>query len=85
MKTAKTIRVKNDLPHLLEAVCSHPECPDWLMEGIWDAFNSQSLSVIYTATYWAAEFEAMREHDAVEPDVDVEMGLPLRLVSDQQQ
>ncbi|HSK72309.1 MAG TPA: hypothetical protein VK892_11470 [Pyrinomonadaceae bacterium] len=56
-----TIRVKNELPELLEAVCAHPDCPDWLKEGIWDVVSGQNQSVLFTATYWRSAFEAIED------------------------
>ena len=67
MKKARMIRVKNDVPHLLEAVCCHPDCPDWIEDAIWNAFNNQVENTPLTATYWTAQMEAI-EHSS-KPDV----------------
>ena len=49
---SKCIRVKNELPELLEAVCYHEDCPTWLKDAIWDAVNNQDQICIFTADYW---------------------------------
>lgn len=54
-----TIRIKNDLPHLLAAVCNHPECPDWLKDKIWDAVTAEATNVTYTLAHFQAAFEAI--------------------------
>lgn len=59
MKKKNNITVKNDLPHLLEALCEHPDCPDWLQDAIWEAFNNQDHNVIFTAAFWKAQFESI--------------------------
>ena len=61
MKKKNTLRLKNELPELLEAVCLHKDCPEWLALAIWDACAEQNLAVIFTADYWRsrlAEIEA---------------------------
>jgi hypothetical protein len=59
MKKNSTIRVKNEMPELLEALCEHPDCPDWLKDGIWDVFNDQSITVSYKAAYWRSMLNDM--------------------------
>jgi hypothetical protein len=54
-----TIKIKNKLPELLEAVCNHADCPEWLTDAIWDAFNNQHIAANYSATFWRAQLEAM--------------------------
>jgi hypothetical protein len=66
MKRSKTIKIKNELPELLEAVCRHRDCEDWLRDAIWDAFNNQTMSVLFTASYWRTSMEAIA--DSKEPD-----------------
>ncbi len=63
MKKNNTIKIKNELPELLEAVCNHPDCKDWLTDAIWEAMNNQNIRVNYSATFWRAQFEAMYESD----------------------
>lgn len=63
MNQPTTIQVRNKLPFLLEAVCLHEECPDWLRNAIWDAVADQSQAVIYTATHWESQFESIHFHD----------------------
>ena len=63
-KPRKRITLKNELPELIEAVCNHEHCPKWLYDGIWDLFNEQNQCVNYSATYWRAAFEAIRESAA---------------------
>ena len=57
--TNKYIRVKNELPELLEAVCHHADCENWLKDGIWDLVNNQNLAVTFTADYWRAQLNAI--------------------------
>jgi hypothetical protein len=52
MKNTKTIRIKNELPELLEAVCTHEDCPDWLSEAIWDAVNYKNGKMSYSVDYF---------------------------------
>ena len=59
----KYIRVKNELPELLEAVCAHPDCRAWLKDAIWDAFSAQDLDVTFTAAYWRSSLEAINGVD----------------------
>lgn len=58
-KNNNTIRVKNELPELLEAVWNHDDCPEWLAEAIWDAFSNRDMKMIGTANYWRSQFESM--------------------------
>jgi hypothetical protein len=51
------VKIKNELPELIEAVCNHPDCPDWLADGIWDAFDNQDRGVVFSAAYWRASLE----------------------------
>lgn len=57
----KNIKVKNTLPDLLEAVCQHKDCPDWLSDGIWDLVNDQPSSTVFTSSYWQYAFDAIEE------------------------
>lgn len=61
------ITVKNELPELLEAVCNHPDCEDWLKDAIWDAVNNQNIYVTYEADYWRSQLNAMRQKPTEEP------------------
>lgn len=55
----KNSTVKNDLPHLLEALYNHPDCPDWLQTIIWDGINDRvDGGTKMTATYWASCLES---------------------------
>lgn len=54
----KKITVKNEMPHLLAAVTNHPDCPDWLIDAIWDTFNDNAAYVTNSAVYWAAQMES---------------------------
>ena len=56
---SRYIRIKNELPELLEAVCYHKDCPNWLKDAIWDAVNNQDQTCIFTADYWRSRFESM--------------------------
>jgi hypothetical protein len=49
-----TIRIKNELPELLEAVCEHPKCPEWLRFAIWDAFAEHNTQTSFKADHWRA-------------------------------
>ncbi len=68
MKRQKTDRIKNDLPELLEAVCNHKDCPEWLSDAIWDAVSERSTQIVYSALQWRAHFEAMPPEDEEETD-----------------
>lgn len=57
----KNITLTNDLPHLLEAVCDHPDCPKWLSLAIWDTVNDQVHNATFTANHWAASFESIEQ------------------------
>ncbi len=53
------ITIKNELPELLEAICTHPDCPEWLQDAIWESFQNRTDLVIYTASWWRSQFDAM--------------------------
>lgn len=55
---SKFIKVKNELPELLEALCNHDDCPDWLSDEIWDAFNDRNNSSPLSANYFRYLMEA---------------------------
>ncbi|MDQ3712213.1 MAG: hypothetical protein M3388_08355 [Acidobacteriota bacterium] len=55
------IKIKNEVPELLEAVCIHKDCPEWLKEAIWEAFNNQNIKATFTADYWRGQFDGMFE------------------------
>jgi hypothetical protein len=59
MKRQKTERIKNELPELLEAVCGHPDCPEWLYDGVWDLIGDKGGAVLYTANHFRAALEAV--------------------------
>lgn len=59
MKKNTTIRIKNELPELLEAVCYHDDCPEWLRDAIWDAFNGQEMCISFSASWWRVQFESL--------------------------
>ncbi len=61
MRHKNTIKIKNELPELLEAICNHKDCPEWLTDAIWEAFNNQNIAVNYSATFWRAQFEGIFE------------------------
>ena len=61
MNNNKTIRIKNELPELLEAVCSHSDCPEWLSDGIWDLIHNQPQVALFSALAFRATFEAINE------------------------
>jgi hypothetical protein len=71
MKKNNMIRVKNELPELLEAVCHHEDCPDWLKDAIWDAFNEQNIGVSFTASWWRHMLESMDTVAAAASSADV--------------
>lgn len=84
MKTkGKTIRIKNELPELLEAVCIHDNCPEWLRDAIWEAFNNQSSNLIYTADWWRGQLESIENDKKTETTSysEPETSDGLRLVS----
>jgi hypothetical protein len=58
MNKQKTDRIENELPELLEAVCGHTDCPEWLYGGIWDLINDKGGAVLYTANHFRAVLEA---------------------------
>ncbi len=60
MKNNNTIRIKNELPELLEAVCGHTDCPEWLSDGIWDSINDKGGAVLYTANHFRAALESVK-------------------------
>ncbi len=41
MNKQKIVRIKNELPELVEAICMHKDCPEWLYDGIWDLINDK--------------------------------------------
>lgn len=53
----KRITINNELPDLINAICQHPDCEDWLRDAIWDAFNNQNQGVVYSLSYWNAVVE----------------------------
>ncbi len=59
MNKQKTDTKKNELPELLEAICRHPDCPEWLYDGIWDLINDKGGAVLYTANHFRAALEAV--------------------------
>jgi hypothetical protein len=59
MNKQKTVRIKNELPELLEAICRHEDCPEWLYEGIWDLINDKGGAVLYTANHFRAALEGV--------------------------
>ena len=59
MNKQKTDRIKNELPELLEAICRHKDCPEWLYDGIWDLINDKGGAVLYTANHFRAALEAV--------------------------
>jgi len=76
MKNNNTIKIKNALPELLETVCNHKDCPDWLKEGIWDLFVAQTGAVTFSADHWRDELASIalkekreREEDALNAEV----------------
>ncbi len=79
MKKINTVRIKNELPELLEAVINHPDCPDWLRESIWESINENSR-VTFSADYIRL---ALASADASEPSQprENENSDGLRLVS----
>jgi hypothetical protein len=59
LRRKRNISIKNELPDILETLCYHPECPDWLRHGIWELFNECGGNVVYTANYWLAQLDAL--------------------------
>jgi hypothetical protein len=59
MNKQKTGRIKNELPELLEAICGHKDCPEWLYDGIWDLINDKGGAVLYTANHFRAALEGV--------------------------
>ena len=53
------------VPDLLEELCSHSECPEWLRDGIWDlvndAANDGGRPIRFDAEHWRHEFEAIED------------------------
>jgi len=56
-----TITINNELPELLEAVCSHDDCPSWLRNVIWDGFNDRIDGLSLTASYFRYAFEEVKD------------------------
>ncbi len=54
-----TIKIKNELPELLEAVCLHKDCPEWLRDDIWESFNNQSGRVTFAADWWRGQLASI--------------------------
>ncbi len=67
-----TITIKNELPELLEAVCEHPKCPEWLKHDIWDSFSNRNTSLSYKAAHWASVLDGL---DGEELKDDRETGI----------
>ena len=59
--TPKTVRIKNDLPHLLAALCAHPDCPEELKDAVWDTINDRPKRPTYSVKYWESVFESYVE------------------------
>ncbi len=59
MEKQKTGRIKNELPELLEAICGHQDCPEWLYDGIWDLVADKGGAVLYTAKHFRATLGAV--------------------------
>ncbi len=38
----KKIKIKNTLPDILSALCSHKDCSDWLKTTIWNKLNDNA-------------------------------------------
>ena len=53
----KRITIPNTVPHLLEALCTHPDTPAWLVDDLWDAINDRTKTLTMSATYWASQLE----------------------------
>jgi hypothetical protein len=60
---AKTIKLKNELPELLEAVCNHPDWEDWLKDAVWDAVSDRDQGVTYSPNWWRACLGAIKERE----------------------
>lgn len=60
MKGPGKIRIQNTVPHLLEAIWNHPDCPGWLQNLIWDGINDRCERTEMSATYWASQLESAR-------------------------
>lgn len=54
------ITLPNTLHDLLSAVTLHDDCPEWLVDAIWDAVNDQGPTITCSSLYWAAMLEAAR-------------------------
>lgn len=56
-------KTPNEIPALLARLCKHPECPDWLKEGIWDtvcdAANRGRRPIRFDEDHWKYEFESI--------------------------
>lgn len=63
---SKYIRIKNELPELLEALCNHDDCPRWLTDEIWDAFNNRNNSSPLSANYFRYLLEATSDAEDCE-------------------
>lgn len=59
---SKTIKIKNELPEILEALCNHPDCPEWLSEGIDNLFSEAAPEVNYSADYWRWQTESLTQN-----------------------
>lgn len=55
----KTIAVQNTVPHLIEALWNHKDCPAWLRDVVWEGINGQiGTYTKFTAVYWASCLES---------------------------
>ena len=53
---AKTIKIKNTLPHLIDALWHHDDCPKWLQDIIWDGIeNRRDGRADFAASFWASQ------------------------------
>ncbi len=78
----KNITVQNTVPHLIEALWEHPDCPKWLQDVIWDGINDRvDGGTKFTPNYWASCLESARPDSPIEQEIKYGMGeIKLELV-----
>lgn len=67
----KKITIENDVPHLIEALWHHRDCPVWLHDVLWEGINDRvDGGTKMTATYWASCLESAQPDTPNEIEYD---------------